>query len=185
MVFLSRRLLLWLMLFYLLKIEFQIVCKQWRSRSNVWFVSNVWTILCHHLQTEAGIHQECHRFIPKFPVEWIPSLFSLDEHTTTFQLKMDDDNFFFVLGSTNEKKTLFREIERHRKKGKWHDKKEKERKLKIAFINYTLTLNVCVGVRLYATTSHTNLHPFRSDWMSWRIEVNWSQKKVLGNNAHT
>lgn len=126
----------------------------------------------------------------EFPIEWIPSI-SL-ENTTLLQLKMDGDNFF-LFGPPNgekkpstvssmEKRHFLCVNERHAEKQKKEQmlRRKKKRKLKIAFINYTLTLkHMCVFVSLcmHATSSHTNLHPFRLNWMSWNwIELNWSQK---------
>lgn len=136
---------LWLMPFYLLKIEFQIACKQWRSR--ITSRSNIWTGYFIIIFNPNRVHQKCHRFIPKFPVEWTPSIFSLEEHTTIRQLKMDGDIFFVCAWVDKRKKlTLFQwnwKTSRDTEK-RANGMTKKKRKLRIAAINYTLTLNVCV-----------------------------------------
>lgn len=66
---------LWLMLFYLLKIEFQIVRKQWRSRIKSGKMFDSFLMFDYTLSSSSnriGIHQQYHIVIPKFPVEWIP-----------------------------------------------------------------------------------------------------------------
>lgn len=74
-----------------------------------------------------------------------------------------------------------KDMERNRKEGKWHEKIEEKKELKIAFINYTLTSNMCV--RQHNTLICTRF--VSTGWIG--IGLNWIglESKVLGKKTRT